>query len=187
MPEDQIWRPLDAKRNGLDCILWISHSQGNGTTPPGNILGSQADTLVFLMFGGCYWCSVAWAPRCQLPCCVQSGPEPERAAPHPAGLSNVLLEMQEPKSLIMVTRTCFTSKYKLFYARFKKTPSFLLSCKSRENVFFNALPRIVCLVWKITGPSSVAQWLRLCFQCCRHGSIPDQETKIPHAAQHSQK
>ena len=50
MPEDQIWRPLDAKRNGLDCILWISHSQGNGTTPPGNILGTEADALVFLMF-----------------------------------------------------------------------------------------------------------------------------------------
>ena len=52
MPKDQTWRPLDAKQNELDCILWISHSQGNGTTPPGNILGIQADAFGFLDFWG---------------------------------------------------------------------------------------------------------------------------------------
>ena len=45
-------RLLEARQNGLDCTLWISHSQGNGTTPPGNILGSQADAFGFLDIWG---------------------------------------------------------------------------------------------------------------------------------------
>ena len=33
----------------------------------------------------------------------------------------------------------------------------------------------------------VVQWLGLCFQCRGMGSIPGQETKIPHVAWHGQK
>ena len=54
--DDWTWRPLDAKQNELDFILWMSHSPGNSTTPLGNILELWADVLVFKMCGNCYRC-----------------------------------------------------------------------------------------------------------------------------------
>ena len=160
MPKDQTWRPLDAKQNELDCILWISHSQGNGVIFSREYSGNS---------GRCFWFS--WFLGVATG--VQSLGHPDASCPamcrvvlSQTELPHILQDFQmscwkcrSPK--LWLPEPCFTSKCKLFYACFKKTPSFLLSCKSRENVFFNALPRIVCLVLRIMGPSPVAQWLRL--------------------------
>ena len=86
MPKDQTWRPLDAKQNGLDCILWISHSQGNGTTPPGTIPGIQADAFGFLDVWELLLVFSSLGTQMPAACHVQSSPEPERAAPRPVGL-----------------------------------------------------------------------------------------------------
>ena len=152
MPKDQTWRPLDAKQNELDCILWISHSQGNGTTPPGNILGIQADAFGFLDFWGLLlvFSHLGTQMPAALPCAEwswarQSCPTSCRTFKCPAGNAGAQdYGYQNPVSQA-------NANYSM--PVLKKTPSFLLSCKSRENVFFNALPRIVCLVLKIMGPS----------------------------------
>ena len=64
----------------------ISHSQGNGTTPPGTIPGIQADAFGFLDVWELLLVFSSLGTQMPAACHEQSSPEPERAAPRPAGL-----------------------------------------------------------------------------------------------------